>query len=209
MAGKMSKSPNLHFENLLWTSGCECVAGVDEAGVAPLAGPVVAAAVVFKCGVKLKDIPPVNDSKLLTPVRREQLYREILDLCDYGVGIASPREIDRINIFQAARLAMRRAVEKLKDVEVVLLDGPHCIPNFKIMQLAIIGGDAKVASIAAASIIAKTERDAIMSKIDKQYPAYGFSQHKGYPTKKHVAAILEHGSVKVHRTSFLKNILPV
>ncbi len=202
------RRPTLYFEKLFWSAGCRYIAGVDEAGVAPLAGPVVAAAVILKPRSTLRELPKVNDSKLLSPKDRQRLYDVIVRKCvDYGVGVSSVSEIDSINIFQATRQAMRRALEQLKAVNIALLDGPHLIPDYKIVQWAIIDGDAKIASISAASIIAKVTRDLLMADLHEQYPEYGFAKHKGYPTKFHIAKIRELGPTPVHRTSFLKKIL--
>lgn len=201
------KKPNLSFEKLFWQAGCNCIAGVDEVGVAPLAGPVVAAAVILKPGTTLRDIPKVRDSKLLTPNDRKILHDTIISKClDFAIGQASVEEIDVLNIHNASHLAMKRALEQLKKIEAAVIDGPFVVPSIKILQFAVIDGDAKVASISAASIIAKVTRDLMMSNLNEQYPEYGFDRHKGYPTKFHISRIIEHGPSLVHRKSFLKNI---
>ena len=175
-------------------------AGVDEAGRGPLAGPVVAAAVI------LDDLHPIKglaDSKVLTAKRREKLFDEIRAkaLC-CSIAQASVEEIDRLNILQATLLAMRRAVEglRLKPVKV-LVDGNR-LPVLDILAEAIVRGDATVASISAASILAKVQRDRWCVEIDAQYPQYGFARHKGYGTAEHLAALRAHGASPVHRRTF-------
>ncbi len=190
----------LNFEKRLWEHGCQFLVGVDEAGRGPLAGPVVAAAVVFPPDVF---IPGVNDSKKLSPARREQLYESIVQQAlSFGIAWCDHHTIDRINILQATFCAMRQAIAKLNIFpDHVLVDG-RPIPDLDIPQTAITGGDAKCFSIAAASIIAKVTRDRIMLEYDRQFPQYGFAQHKGYPTKKHIQAIIEHGYCPIHRVTF-------
>ncbi len=184
------------------------VAGVDEAGRGPLAGPVVAAAVI------LDDLQPIKglaDSKVLTPMRREKLFDEIrakaLCCC---IAEASAAEIDQINILQATMLAMRRAVEglRLKPAKV-LVDGNR-IPVLKVPAEAIIKGDAKVKAISAASILAKVHRDRLCLALHEQHPQYGFDGHKGYPTPEHLAALRAHGACPEHRRSFgpVRDVLP-
>ncbi len=176
------------------------VAGVDEAGRGPLAGPVVAAAVILDDANPIKGLA---DSKKLTALRREKLYDEIRAkaLC-VGVGQASVEEIDRLNILQATMLAMQRAVAglRLKPVKV-LVDGNR-IPTLDVLAEAIVQGDAKVQAISAASIIAKVTRDRQCSDMHAQYPEYGFDGHKGYGTAVHMAALKTHGASPVHRRSF-------
>ena len=184
------------------------IAGVDEAGRGPLAGPVVAA-----CAVIPLDYPfyYLNDSKKMSEKRREALF-EVLqkEAIAFGIGIVSPERIDEINILQATYEAMREA---LKDMERrfslspnILLNDAVTIPGIPIPQKAIVHGDAKSLSIAAASVLAKVTRDHIMLEYDEQYPKYGFKQHKGYGTKVHREAILTHGPCPIHRRSFLKNL---
>lgn len=184
------------------------IAGVDEAGRGPLAGPVVAA-----CAVIPLDYPfyYLNDSKKMSEKRREALF-EVLqkEAIAFGIGIVSPERIDEINILQATYEAMREA---LKDMEKrfslspnILLNDAVAIPGIPIPQKAIVHGDAKSLSIAAASVLAKVTRDHIMLEYDEQYPEYGFKQHKGYGTKVHREAILTHGPCPIHRRSFLKNL---
>ena len=190
----------LHFERVLWKSGVARIAGVDEAGVGPLAGPVVAAAVVFPPGAR---IDGVDDSKKIDPARRERLAEEIRARClDCAVGLAEVEEIDRLNVYHAAILAMRRAVEGLSEPpEHVLLDARE-IPDLGLPQNQFEKGDGINFSIAAASILAKTHRDALMHDLDRRFPEYGFARHKGYGTEEHQAAIREHGPCAVHRMSY-------
>lgn len=176
------------------------VAGVDEAGRGPLAGPVVAAAVILD---DLKPIAGLNDSKKLTEKRREKLYDEILAkaLC-CSIAEASVQEIDELNILQATLLAMRRAVDglRLKPVKV-LVDGNR-LPVLDVRAEAIVSGDALVPAISAASILAKVHRDRLCAQLHAQYPQYGFERHKGYGTAEHLQALTEHGPCPWHRTSF-------
>lgn len=174
--------------------------GVDEAGRGPLAGPVVAAAVILD---PLNPISGLNDSKKLSAKRRDALAVEIrAKALAWSVAEASVEEIDRINILQASLLAMRRAVEGLKIApEKALIDGNRC-PQLGCPAEAVVGGDGKVASIAAASILAKTVRDAGMLLLHAEYPMYGFDRHMGYPTAFHLQALREHGPSPVHRRSY-------
>jgi ribonuclease HII len=176
------------------------VAGVDEAGRGPLAGPVVAAAVILH---PRRRIPGLRDSKLLTPAVRERLAREIRGRAlAWAVAESDVSEIDALNILQATLLAMRRAVMHLPLLpEEVLIDGLHC-PPLDCPSWAIIGGDDLVPAISAASILAKTTRDALLVELDREYPSYGFAQHKGYGTPAHIAALSEHGPCSAHRRSF-------
>ena len=176
------------------------IAGVDEAGRGPLAGPVVAAAVILD---PARPIAGLADSKKLSANRRERLAVEIrAKALAWSVAEASVEEIDRINILQASLLAMRRAVEGLKiQPETALIDGNRC-PQLACPAEAVVGGDGKVASIAAASILAKTVRDAGMLVLHAEYPMYGFDRHMGYPTALHLQALREHGPSPVHRRSY-------
>ncbi|MDR0953662.1 MAG: ribonuclease HII [Elusimicrobiota bacterium] len=179
--------------------------GIDEAGRGPLAGPVVAAACFIPPFLYNNEtLAQINDSKKLTPKKRQKLYEELKNLpIIYGVGFASSQEIDKINILQATFLAMRRALAKFKGQNILaLVDGNHKIPSLSCPQEAIIGGDAKSLSIAAASVIAKVSRDNFMQTLHQQYPLYGFSGHKGYGAKTHIDAIKEHGPCPQHRKSF-------
>jgi ribonuclease HII len=176
------------------------IAGVDEAGRGPLAGPVVAAAVILD---ETQPIAGLADSKVLTALRRERLFDEIRAkaLC-CSIAQASVQEIDRLNILQATMLAMQRAVEglRLKPVKV-LVDGNR-LPALDVLSEAVVGGDARVAAISAASILAKVFRDRLCTTLDAQYPVYGFASHKGYGTAVHLQALRDHGACPHHRRSF-------
>lgn len=176
------------------------VAGVDEAGRGPLAGPVVAAAVVFRDN---ETSLFVRDSKKLSASHREELYEKIhLEASGVAVGMASVDEIDELNILKASMLAMRRAVMALNPIpSLVLCDGNRC-PELPLACEAIVGGDDKVASISAASIIAKVTRDRLMLQLHEQFPMYRFDLHKGYPTKVHREALMTYGPIKEHRRTF-------
>ncbi|MEJ2745476.1 MAG: ribonuclease HII [bacterium] len=190
----------LAHERSLWVKGISYVAGVDEVGVGPFAGPVVAAAVVFP---KETVIEGVRDSKKLDHKRRTELDSAIRrKALSVGIGLVEAPEIDRINIFRAALEAMRLAILDLKmKIQHVLVDG-RTIPGIGIPQDAIVGGDGKIFSIAAASIVAKVYRDNLMLSYDEQYPHYGFARHKGYGTAEHICALREHGPCEIHRRSF-------
>jgi ribonuclease HII len=177
------------------------VCGVDEAGRGPLAGPVYAAAVVLD---PARQIRGLKDSKVLTPERREVLAERIRERAvAYAVAFATVEEIDRINILQAAMLAMQRAVTSLGMLpDEAWIDGNRC-PQLPCKAKAIIGGDALHAVISAASILAKTERDAEMRRLHERYPSYGFDQHKGYPTPEHFRLLRKHGACEIHRRSFM------
>jgi len=180
--------------------GIRIIAGVDEAGRGPLAGPVVAAAVVFDTATRIEG---VNDSKKLSERQRSFLFDEILlGAVDVGVGIVAHDEIDRINILQASILAMRKAVDELRVIpEVILADG-NSFSHEAIRVENVIGGDGKCFSVAAASIVAKVTRDRIMREYHLLFPDYGFERHKGYGTPEHLAAIRRHGLCRIHRRSF-------
>lgn len=174
-------------------------AGVDEAGCGPLAGPVYAAAVILGAGGL---IPGLNDSKLLSAARRESLYEVIVANAEIGVGIASVREIDALNILRARLLAMSRAIAALPSAPAqILVDGKYC-PDFSGRAVAIVKGDRWVPAISAASIVAKVLRDRAMRELDIEYPQYGFAEHKGYGTAAHLAALDRHGPSGAHRRSF-------
>ena len=194
----------LKKERELWRSGTVRVAGVDEAGMGPLAGPVVAAAVMFEPGT---EICGVDDSKKLSSARRTELAEVIArDAVAMGIGKASVTEIDRLNIFHAGLLAMKRAVAALCPApEFALVDGRR-IPGLEIPQEACVGGDRLHFSIAGASILAKTHRDRLMMELDRLYPEYGFARHKGYGTRQHLQAIEQYGRTPVHRASFCRRI---
>ncbi|MEY4580935.1 MAG: hypothetical protein RL701_5638 [Pseudomonadota bacterium] len=190
----------LRYETALWVTGVTRVAGVDEAGMSPLAGPVVAGAVIFAPGSR---IPGVDDSKKLSAKQRERLALEIRERAvAWAVGRAEVEEIDSINIYWAGLLAMQRAVEGLGCVPEHLLLDARLLKELTIPQQRIVKGDAKSLTIAAASILAKTARDGWMTELDAQYPGYGFAQHKGYPVREHVQALSRLGASAVHRRSF-------
>ena len=191
----------LQFEIELWAQGFRHIAGVDEAGMAPLAGPVVAAAVILPHLYKLDGL---NDSKKIADERkRQQLADQIKhDAVCWAVGRTEAAEIDSINIYHSGLLAMRRAVEGLSIPPDYALVDARTIPHYPLPQRGIIRGDAQSASIAAASIIAKTTRDAYMIEMDKVYPGYGFAAHKGYPTPDHLRILKERGPVSIHRKTF-------
>lgn len=179
--------------------GISCVAGVDEAGCGPLAGPVVAAAVIL---FRFRSLYKLNDSKQVSAAHREALFREITRNGLVGIGIVSEAQIDEINIFQASCLAMRRAVLNLtRTPDLLLIDGNRKV-NLPLPQKSIIRGDQKSASIAAASIVAKVYRDAWMKSLDALHPGYNFSRHKGYCTQEHRELLKIHGPSPVHRKSF-------
>ncbi|WP_434311697.1 ribonuclease HII [Hominifimenecus sp. rT4P-3] len=181
------------------------VCGIDEAGRGPLAGPVVAAAVILP---REAEIFYLNDSKKVTERRRELLFDEIQEKAiAFGIGIVSPEEIDEINILQATYAAMRQAVSGLSVQPAVLLNDAVTIPGIELPQVPIIKGDAKSVSIAAASILAKVTRDRMMRQYDAIYPEYGFAGHKGYGTAAHIAAIREYGPCPIHRRSFIHNFV--
>ncbi len=190
----------LALEHKYHGRGLRMVAGVDEAGRGPLAGPVVAAAVVFEPGGEL---PRARDSKAIPESRREELFKQIQGCATaVGVGLADHHEIDRFNIHNASILAMYRAVEQLSvQPEAVLVDG-RMVLKLDLPQEAVVGGDRKCLSIAAASIVAKVTRDRMMVQFDRDYPGYGFARHKGYPTSDHVKALREFGPCPIHRRTF-------
>ncbi len=190
----------LTYEKKYWDAGVLRIAGVDEAGRGPLAGPVVAAAVIFPPG---EIIDGVNDSKKLTEKKRESLFHRIHDRAvSVGVGIVAHDVIDRINILQASFLAMNKAIDALSSApEQLLVDG-NFFRHERFPVENIVKGDALSHSIAAASIVAKVTRDALMKELHEAYPEYGFARHKGYGTKAHIDAIRTHGFSPIHRRSF-------
>jgi ribonuclease HII len=191
----------LNFERVLWRTGVRWIAGVDEVGVGPLAGPVVAAAVVFPPDT---EIDGVDDSKRLDAPTRERLAVEIRERAEgVGIGHADVDEIDSVNIYQAALLAMRRAVEALPMVPQHVLVDARKVPGLQMPQNQFNKGDGINFSIAAASIVAKTHRDRLMVELDAAYPSYGFARHKGYCTAEHQEAIRRHGPCPVHRRSYI------
>ncbi len=212
--------PNFNEEKKLWRRGIKFVAGLDEAGRGPLAGPVVASAVIIKNydpKIFTKDFGGINDSKKVSENQRECLYKILTSHknVEWGVGIVSEKVIDKINILQATKLAMQKALRQAqgkpnKNIEYLLIDGNFKIDTSRLRsssfgeprQKSIIKGDQKVFSISAASIIAKVTRDRIMEKYHKKYPQYEFAKHKGYGTALHMQKIREFGLCKIHRKSF-------
>lgn len=193
------------YENLIYGKGYEFIAGIDEAGRGPLAGPVFAGCVILPKGIL---IPGLNDSKKVSEKNREKLYVEISACAiSWGVGSCDNETIDRINILNATKLSMLTAYEALDTKIDYLLIDALTVDSILVKQQGIIHGDSLSASIAAASIMAKVSRDRLMVEYDEIYPEYGFRNHKGYGTKEHIAAIHKYGPTPIHRRSFLKNIL--
>lgn len=191
------------FENEAFGQGYEIVAGMDEAGRGPLAGPVVAACVALP---KYYFIEGINDSKKLSAAKREKLYGVIMDRAiSVGIGIVDEKTIDEINILNATKLAMKMALERACPSPQMLLIDAVELDDIDIPHKAIVRGDMLSLSIAAASIIAKVTRDRLIIEADKKYPAYGFSRHKGYGTREHIDAIKKYGICPIHRVSFTKN----
>ena len=193
------------YENECRNKGYTAMCGVDEAGRGPLFGPVYAAAVILPANANIEGL---NDSKKLTEKKREKLYDEIIEAAlAYGIAYADEKEIDELNILNATYLAMFRACEMLNPkADFALIDGNRIPPQMNIPAEAIVKGDAKSASIAAASILAKVSRDRFLKGYSEKYPEYGFEKHKGYPTKAHYEAIKTHGILPEHRKTFLKNL---
>ena len=196
----MEKIDLWQYENELNKQGINIIGGTDEAGRGPLFGPVVAACVVLPKNFELKGL---NDSKKLTEKKRNELYNYIIENTIYGIGIVDAKEIDKINIYEASRKAMVIAIKKVQKqipLEYVLSDAMPIDIDIPVMP--IIKGDAKSASIAASSILAKVTRDSMLYEIDKKYPEYGFKNHKGYPTKKHLEAINKYGLIEGYRKTY-------
>ena len=200
---KTSQTPSFDYEQQYWQQGI-CVAGVDEAGMGALAGPVVAAAVLFAAPPDLTEVPPVRDSKKLSAKQREVAAVWIQETATgWAVGEADVTEIDTLNIRVASHVAMQRAVDELTTTpDLILIDGNPAQPHPTIPATTVIGGDGLIFSIAAASILAKVHRDAIMVALAAEFPEYGFAAHKGYGSATHLAALREHGPVAPHRTSY-------
>ena len=198
----MSNVNMWEIEESCYAEGFEIICGVDEAGRGPLAGPVCAAAVILPRGL---EIPGLTDSKKLTDKKRRELMPVIKDQAvAYGIGFASEKEIDEINILQATYLAMERALAQLEGkADLALIDGNRA-KDFGMRVKTVVKGDSLSANIAAASVLAKVTRDDIMVEMAEKYPQYGFEIHKGYGTKAHYAALTEHGPCEIHRMSFLK-----
>ncbi len=203
---ELKRLEDMHeFENKY--SDYNYIAGIDEAGRGPLAGPVVAACVILP---KDCEILYLNDSKQVSAKKRDELFDEIKEKAvAYGIGVASPGRIDEINILQATYEAMRAAITQMSEIQIpdmLLVDAVH-IPEINIKQVGIVKGDAKSVSIAAASILAKVTRDRFMLEMDKDYPEYGFASHKGYGSKVHIEAIKKYGPSPIHRETFIKNFI--
>lgn len=188
------------FDQSLREKGFKMIAGIDEAGRGPLAGPVVAAAVILPSHKKFNGL---RDSKKVPEKERESIFWDLIcDSIDIGIGVVDHDLIDRINIRNATILAMKKAIMDLQYMPDLLLIDAMNIPDIKIEQISLIRGESKSASIAAASIVAKVTRDKLMYNYDLQYPEYGFGKHKGYATKEHIEKIIAHGPCKIHRKSF-------
>ena len=195
---------DFEIQSQLVPQGVSIIAGLDEAGRGPLFGNVYAASVILPDGY----IPEgLDDSKKLTEKKREKLYDIIIEnAVSYGIGFCTPEEIDEINILNAAMLAMKRAVDNMEIKPQFLLVDGNTLRGFEQPAAAVVGGDRKIPAIAAASILAKVTRDRYCMEMDKVYPEYGLAGHKGYPTKAHYDAILQHGITPLHRKSFLKKL---
>jgi len=193
------------IENSLYDGGVDgLICGVDEAGRGPLAGPVCAAAVILPRGL---EIPELNDSKKLTEKKREKLYEIITEKAiSYGIAFADHNEIDSLNILNATFTAMNRAISQLDPPPALALIDGNTVKGIEYPAEAIVGGDGKCASIAAASILAKVTRDRFMVEMAEKYPQYGFERHKGYGTKLHYQALREYGASPIHRKTFLKKL---
>jgi len=194
------------YENKLHETGLDFIAGIDEAGRGPLAGPVVVGIVIMKSDSFIEGI---NDSKKISESKREKLYEQITEeALAWSVGIVSEKEIDELNILNATKKALSMALDSLEiKPERLLVDALEHMDTKGIPYTSIIKGDAKVYSIAAASIIAKVTRDRIMREYDEVYPEYGFAKHKGYGTAMHIQAIKQHGPCSIHRKTFIKNFV--
>ena len=205
MVKEKQEIDKLKFEKEEQEKGNFLIAGMDEVGRGPLAGPVVAGAVILP---KDCDILYINDSKKLSAAKRDELYDEIMEKAvATGLGFVSPERIDEINILQATYEAMRQAISKLNPQPDLLLNDAVTIPQVDIKQVPIIKGDAKSISIGAASIIAKVTRDRLMEEYDRMYPEYGFASNKGYGAAMHIEALKKLGPTPIHRRSFIKNLI--
>ncbi len=197
--------PTFEYEEKAKLLGKNKICGVDEAGRGPLAGPVFAAAVVLPEGLIIEGL---NDSKKLTEKKREELFTVICEKAvSYSIASASVSEIEELNILGATFLAMKRAVEGLKECDYALIDGNRMPKDLPVQAECIIKGDSLSYSIAAASVLAKVSRDRLLLELHKEYPEYNFKKHKGYGTKEHIENIKKFGPSKIHRPSFLKNII--
>lgn len=203
------KTPTFEYEQQYWSQGINHIAGLDEAGMGALAGPVVAGAVVFSESALDKIIAhqkkiPIRDSKLLSEIQREKAANFIREIASFfAIGIATVEEIDRLNIRNASHLAMRRAIDNLSQPpDMLIIDGTSAAIHPTIFSLSLIKGDQLSYSIAAASILAKVTRDATMKALHETFPVYGFDSHKGYGAKKHMDALAIHGITEHHRKSY-------
>lgn len=196
---------NVEFDDRFRSGNITVLCGVDEAGRGPFAGPVCAAAVILPQGLEIEGL---NDSKKLTEKKREKLFPVICEKAlAYSIAFASVEEIEELNILQATFLAMKRAVDGLSlSPDYILIDGDKLPPSLPAPAQPLVKGDALSASVAAASVLAKVSRDRLMIELDREFPQYGFAAHKGYGTKAHCEAILEHGVLPCHRRSFLKKL---
>ena len=194
------------YENKLHEEGLQYIAGIDEAGRGPLAGPVVVGVAIMK---PESFIEGINDSKKISESKREKLYEQITEeAIDWSVGIVTEKEIDEINILNATKRALEKALDNLKvRPDRILVDALEHIDTKGVPYTSVIKGDAKIYSISAASIIAKVTRDRIMREYDEVYPEYGFAKHKGYGTAAHISAIKENGPCPLHRKTFIKNFV--
>ena len=190
------------YEKELWNTNLNYIGGVDEVGRGPLVGPVVTACVILPKDFKLDGL---TDSKKLTEKKREEFYDYIINNCvAYAIGQCSPEEIDKFNILEATKIAMKRAIDSVNTqikLDYILIDGNMKF-NLDIPYMSIVKGDSKSISIAAASVVAKVTRDRILIELDKKYPMYGYKDHKGYPTKKHIEAIYKYGLIDGYRKTF-------
>ncbi|MBE6607060.1 MAG: ribonuclease HII [Ruminococcaceae bacterium] len=194
--------PSYEYENKYYAEGFTCIAGTDEAGRGPLAGPVCAAAVILPVGLEIEGL---NDSKKISEKKRDMLFDIICEKAvSYGIAFASVEEIDELNILNASQLAMRRAVSMLTPhPDLVIVDG-NIARGFDCKAVTLIKGDAISMSVAAASVLAKVSRDRVCEELDKQYPEYMLAKHKGYSTKLHMDLVRKYGPSPIHRKTFLK-----
>ncbi len=199
----MSRLPTFKEENKLWKKGFQGIAGIDEVGRGPLAGPVVAAAVIFSKSIKTDWIDDIQDSKKLSSKKRELLAKLIKDeAVSYSIGVIPREQVDFLNILEATKLAMKTAINQLSVSPDALLIDALKLPEIPIHQKSIIKGDSISRSIAAASIVAKVHRDTMMKEYDEMYPGYGFARNMGYGTSEHLEKLQEIGACPIHRTSF-------
>ncbi len=204
MAEKKTFPTYRHEAKLTDFDGFRYVVGVDEAGRGPGAGPVVAAAVHIPAGKVRSLTGRLDDSKKMTAKQRDRLYVTLVTSYRYGVGIVENETIDRINILEATKLAMAKAIAEIPEADYALIDGNMRLPDLAIPYESIVGGDGRSISIAAGSVIAKVTRDRIMDRLHEEYPLYGWNTNRGYLSQKHIAAIREHGTTPYHRLSFNK-----